>query len=103
FDEEGHRVASGEVSFFANAREQRREGEVVLSFRMMPSFTWRQSGILSGQSGTDSRTAADIGAEAALPAYHLLIMPRNMSDQNRAQLSQIPLKFKYRMSLESQK
>ena len=66
------------------------------------SFTWRQSGVLSGQSGADNRSVTAVEDDAALPAYHLLLVPENLSPQNRQILSAVPLKFKYGLTLTQQ-
>jgi hypothetical protein len=102
-NEEGRRVAGGEAFLAAGTRLTQRDAQITLSFRMLPSFTWRQSGVLSGQSGTDNRATTAIEADAALPAYHLLLVPENLSPQNRQILSTTPLRFRHRMTLTQQK
>ncbi len=50
-NEEGYTMALGEAFFISNASVQQTQGQIVLSFRMNPSFTWRDSGKLVSRDG----------------------------------------------------
>ncbi len=104
-NEAGHRVAAGEA-YFVSADEtglaEQRSGQVTLSFKMLPSFTWRDSGQLSFRDDVSRRQSYNVEADAALPAYHLILVPRNLSQANRQILSSIPLKFSYQIILTHQ-
>lgn len=91
-DEAGNRVASGETYFISSGQEVRRKDQVTLSFRMSPSFTWRESGKLSGQEGSN----------AALPAYYLMMCPIHLNEQILTILSETPLELSAHMTLYHQ-
>jgi hypothetical protein len=99
-NEEARIMASGEAYFIASAKEWQTETQVVLSFKMLPSFTWRESGNLL--RAEPNRRSYNVEADAALPAYYLLLVPDNLNELNRLILSVLPLKFSYQMTLTHQ-
>ena len=99
-NEEGYTMATGEAFFISNGTVQEIQGQIVLSFRMNPSFTWRDSGKLIPSKGANGRQACSVEDDAALPAYYLVLMPGNLNEDNRQIFSGTPLNFKYHMSLE---
>jgi Zn-dependent metalloprotease len=99
-NEEGYTMAAGEAFFMANATVQQTQGQIVLSFQMNPSFTWRDSGKLVSNEGANGRQIHSVDGDAALPAYYLVLMPGNLNENNRQIFSGTPLNLKYQMSLK---
>jgi Zn-dependent metalloprotease len=99
-NEEGYTMALGEAFFISNATVQQTQGQIVLSFRMNPSFTWRQSGTLSQIAKAGDRQSYSVEGDAALPAYYLVLMPGNLNENNRQIFSTTPLDFTFQMGLK---
>lgn len=99
-NEEGYTMALGETYFISNASVQQTQGQIVLSFRMNPSFTWRDSGKLVSSSGAVGQQVRSVEGDAALPAYYMVLMPGNLDESNRHVFSSAPLDFKYQIGLK---
>ncbi len=84
-DEAGNRVATGQASLITDGEQlDVRQEQVVLTTRMLPSYTWRDSGRFFAQGQSD----------AALPAYYLAVSANYVSEENIQVLADTPLDLK---------
>jgi len=83
-DESANLVVQREASF----DPENREVNLSLAFKILPSFSWV------------SRAETEERAEAALPAYYLLVLPDARVLSNREILSRSVLEFTAQISLE---
>ncbi|MBI4773373.1 MAG: thrombospondin type 3 repeat-containing protein [Deltaproteobacteria bacterium] len=85
-DQAGHRVADAQTLIEHVSPEpallpQAATSQVTLSFPLAPSYTWRYSGKF------DQETSP----EAALPLYHLVLVPEVGDEANQVLLSKTPI------------
>jgi hypothetical protein len=105
-DEEGNLVANGDAYFLSSdvglGMLEQREANVTLSFKMLPSFTWRDSEKLPVRAKSTKGQSYNAQDDAALPAYYLVMEPKGLSKENREILSKTAIKLKANISMVQQ-